>query len=234
MGILVNSKTLKGYLFEVIVIFIGITISFLFEEWREGVSDRKEALEYYDQILGNIKADSIQISAINKRSEWSKPRLEFLVDAYKQKPDEKFEMFSCAMYAFKEKQNMLITIESIQKSGKLGLIKNKDIINLYNELEVIEKRLNDLIDVESQIWNKYTDYKLERYPDLTLLCSKFMGKETGIKLNESQAIQFLADSRIISYINSMYSIGNGIQTECESALQTLDLLAQTIEEEMNG
>ncbi len=35
-------RTLRKYLFEVIVIFLGITLSFMFDEWRSAPNSEQE------------------------------------------------------------------------------------------------------------------------------------------------------------------------------------------------
>lgn len=52
--------TLRKYLGEVVAIFIGISISFWFEEWREDRKDR----EMEQKILQNLKANLMQDSMI--------------------------------------------------------------------------------------------------------------------------------------------------------------------------
>jgi uncharacterized protein YjiS (DUF1127 family) len=50
------SKQLLTYLVEVIIIFLGITISFLFEQWREEKQQQKELVELSESLLTDINA----------------------------------------------------------------------------------------------------------------------------------------------------------------------------------
>jgi hypothetical protein len=47
-------QTLLRYLAEVVIIFLGITISFLFEQWREGNRRTKEVIELSRSLLDDI------------------------------------------------------------------------------------------------------------------------------------------------------------------------------------
>lgn len=49
-------KLLLTYLVEVIIIFLGITISFLFEQWREEQRQKKELIELSESLLTDIDA----------------------------------------------------------------------------------------------------------------------------------------------------------------------------------
>lgn len=49
-------KLLLTYLVEVVIIFLGITISFLFEQWREEQRREKEMIELSESLLTDIDA----------------------------------------------------------------------------------------------------------------------------------------------------------------------------------
>jgi hypothetical protein len=45
----------KKYLFEVVAIITAITLSFLFDEWRDGRRDRRDNRELLTTISDNLK-----------------------------------------------------------------------------------------------------------------------------------------------------------------------------------
>jgi len=49
-------QLLLRYLAEVIIIFLGITISFVFEQWREEQRKQKEVIELSESLLADINA----------------------------------------------------------------------------------------------------------------------------------------------------------------------------------
>jgi len=54
------------YLFEIIAIFIGITGSFLLDEWREDNQNRDETVEVLKLIKSDLQQDTLQISELLK------------------------------------------------------------------------------------------------------------------------------------------------------------------------
>ncbi len=59
------SRNLGRYFAEIVIIFIGITISFLFDEWREEKSNQQKESEFIESLLGDLryKKDEIQTEA---------------------------------------------------------------------------------------------------------------------------------------------------------------------------
>lgn len=54
-------QLLFRYLAEVIIIFLGITISFLFEQWREEQRQQKELIELSESLLTDIDALKVKL-----------------------------------------------------------------------------------------------------------------------------------------------------------------------------
>ncbi|HLP92822.1 MAG TPA: hypothetical protein VK168_02255 [Saprospiraceae bacterium] len=61
------SDTLRKYLGEVVAIFIGISISFWFDEWREDRKDREMEQKILKNMMANLKQDSmiLEMTTIN-------------------------------------------------------------------------------------------------------------------------------------------------------------------------
>ncbi|MBN8680897.1 MAG: hypothetical protein J0M29_21915 [Chitinophagales bacterium] len=61
------SDTLKKYLGEVVAIFIGISISFWFDEWREDRKDREMEQKILKNMKSNLRQDSmiLEMTTIN-------------------------------------------------------------------------------------------------------------------------------------------------------------------------
>lgn len=54
-------KILGRYLTEIVVIFIGITISFMFDEWREGRNNRQKEKEFVRSLITDLKEKKNEI-----------------------------------------------------------------------------------------------------------------------------------------------------------------------------
>jgi hypothetical protein len=52
------------YLFEIIVIFVGISISFWFDEWRENRKDREMERKHLIDVKNNLIQDTLILSRI--------------------------------------------------------------------------------------------------------------------------------------------------------------------------
>lgn len=59
-------KLLLRYLVEILIIFLGITISFLFEQWREERRQKKELIELSESLLTDV--DDLKAKLLNDLS----------------------------------------------------------------------------------------------------------------------------------------------------------------------
>lgn len=55
-------RIIGRYLTEVIVIFIGITISFLFEQWREAKNNRDKEREFVESLITDLRAKKNELT----------------------------------------------------------------------------------------------------------------------------------------------------------------------------
>jgi hypothetical protein len=60
---------LKKYVSEVLIIFIGISISFLFDEWRDGRKDRETAQKHLTFLRTNLVRDTSMLTNMKELSE---------------------------------------------------------------------------------------------------------------------------------------------------------------------
>jgi len=58
-------KLLLRYVAEIVVIFLGITISFLFDQWREEQRHKEETQEFIQSLLTDLKAKQAEIISDN-------------------------------------------------------------------------------------------------------------------------------------------------------------------------
>ncbi|HEY3429142.1 MAG TPA: hypothetical protein VGK39_00610 [Cyclobacteriaceae bacterium] len=56
-----NLRILFRYLTEVLIIFIGITISFAFEQWREDQREKKALIELTESLLNDLKTSQEEL-----------------------------------------------------------------------------------------------------------------------------------------------------------------------------
>lgn len=64
-------QTILRYLAEIIIIFLGITISFLFDQWREEIKKKNDLIELSKSLLTDIDALKIKFKDdIDGSSAW--------------------------------------------------------------------------------------------------------------------------------------------------------------------
>lgn len=72
-GLMTGSKTqlLIRYVAEIVIIFLGITFSFLFDQWREETKKKKELIELSKSLLTDIEALKVKLKAdLAGSSDW--------------------------------------------------------------------------------------------------------------------------------------------------------------------
>jgi hypothetical protein len=158
------------YIFEFIVIFVGITASFLVDEWRTTINTRQKKTEYTREFLSDVamfqkKLDSIKSSLLIERRFIS----HVLENTY---TADSLAVYSTFPHYFKPKGSLnSATFQSIVSSGDLELIENKQI---FVKLDIVDEHHKLLIDAINRsesayvqkllpIINKYgamTEYRL--------------------------------------------------------------------------
>lgn len=154
---------LATFFFEVIVIFVGITISFYFDEWREEKSRNTLENEYLNRLAIDIDKDILFCEYAIKNSEEFIENYEIALDALS---GNKFadSIFSYLMVSQISELNNFTFVE-MQNNGVFYSIKNTEIkskiLNYYklsNEfLKILEivKKLN--LDLKEEL-NPYIKY----------------------------------------------------------------------------
>ena len=57
---------LVKYVFEIVVIFLGISISFWFDKWRSNINDRAMERKHLIDLKNNLKQDTLMLSQVIK------------------------------------------------------------------------------------------------------------------------------------------------------------------------
>ena len=72
-----NLKSSLKYVYEVIAIVVGITISFMVDEWREESQNRKETLTLLSSIKEDLTMDTITIQKAIDQFKWARKNYYF-------------------------------------------------------------------------------------------------------------------------------------------------------------
>ncbi len=116
---------LKKYILEVVIIFIGISMSFLFDEWRENRKDEETARKNLIFLKSNLVQDTIVLTGmidIGKKSVHSINKLIYFKQDSEISDSLNAHIDKAAGYLdFKPNQ---MAYEEIKQTGNTSLIKN--------------------------------------------------------------------------------------------------------------
>jgi len=140
-----------GHLIELIVVFIGITLAFMLNNWRESYSDRLMAEKYINSFRNDIAYDHTQLDTIIISNENKLQRINDFINSLKNKKAtlEGAEQMLGDMAEINPFYPKISTYESIKNSGNLNILTDYDIreklIEYYQSLE--EKKLVEEINM---------------------------------------------------------------------------------------
>ena len=123
---------LEKYVSEILVIFIGISMSFFFDEWRQNRSDEATAKKHLAFLRTNLVQDTLQLTAMINHGHKTVRSIHKLV--YFKKDSEitdsiSFHIDNAAGYlTFKPNQ---MAYEEIRQTAHTDLIKNDSLKTLF-------------------------------------------------------------------------------------------------------
>src|SRR5688572_14856890 len=132
---------LGKYLFEVSVIFIGITLSFLFEEWR---NNREKAQVAQDHLIG-IKEEALLINKIvSIYDSMVKAEIVIMDSLIKAKELTNSEAFELLKLSTSNQDFSLIyklrELPTLKATGEISLI-NRDIVTMLELIQVAADKI---------------------------------------------------------------------------------------------
>ncbi len=142
------------FIVELIIIVLGITISFLVNEWREQRQKEKLYLDYLASLDNDLKTDSAQIvsdlRSYNEIQDYAVLLLTFDVSQNKPSPEliEAIEQVVSTVEFLPNKN----TFEVLQSTGSFMLFKDKELAKLivqlyqfeYPFIRMAERRYHDI------------------------------------------------------------------------------------------
>lgn len=226
-------KVLSKYIFEVIVIFIGITMSFIFEEWRVSRSDNQKEKEYYSLLLSDLESDSIDLEDIFDGIKFEQPRLDSILKKSKYDNHEQFSYDMCAAFALIQTQNLIKSFESIKQSGDLKLLKLKGLLNKCNLILAEQAALNHRIKGKEETWRDYNGYLSRTYPDMALFCAHYQSRINKGKITARDVDKFMNDPQIMIYYNKLLWASRSVNSIASGIKKELNELETMLKKEIN-
>lgn len=152
-----NQKTSTGWLklsLELIVVFVGVSAGFLFDNFREDRSDRILEEKYLESFYNNVASDSAEIHSMIQSGQNNIDISRRAVDSMEAgtlSNDSALRVFS-VMATYNNLNLEDATYESVVSSGNLGLIRDFEIIEKivyyyrsHEDMSYVEGVYNDYI-----------------------------------------------------------------------------------------
>ncbi len=128
------------YIFEILVIIIGVTLSFIVNEWREAERQKKAEIVALEEILRDLRADSLAMNSELKQIMNFDTVFQVLLrpdlDIMQKKDSLEVGLAYFGSYStFMPKQ---IGYRQLEQTGQLKIISNKTILNKLIELYTVD------------------------------------------------------------------------------------------------
>ena len=174
-----NFKEKGGYLLvQSLIIIIGISITFSFNNWKTEIDNRKKEKIYLSKIINDLDTD---LESLNSLLKFRKSQIEFISKYFQYKQqgkgfdNEELIDGMYQLYSVRKFSHNQINYEILISTGQLNLIRDDEIIN--NMAQLMWGNYYGSIEINNQdifnFRNKYVlPYIYENYSFFDLLISK--------------------------------------------------------------
>ncbi|GEM_PF-3885991 len=232
-----NNNKLINYFFEIIVIIIGITLSFLVNEWRESSKIRSEEIIALETILENLKTDSVNVQREISTLTTSDSLYDyFLRHVFDKNPmlDSLGKAFQ-AIFSYSKFTPKSIGYQQLKETGKLNIISNKDLLKNLIELHTtFSELISEQNFIDRTFTIKYLSNNLLNDFDLMAISGNYSSKLSE-KRKEKIFLSGIRNRKFINLVLFTKNIKSGEKSsyvkysnkvkelikEVESELQTL-------------
>lgn len=133
---------------EILLVVIGILLALQINVWNQNRIDRNNEQDYLQQLLTELKVDSLVLHQQQIRFENNLPIIASFLEALNESDNQKsfnqaFRTYLNKVWGATYFNSNNATFEEMKSSAKLGIIADKDlrnrIVTLYNNLRLTEK-----------------------------------------------------------------------------------------------
>ncbi|NNC37934.1 MAG: hypothetical protein EX271_06750 [Acidimicrobiales bacterium] len=159
------------------IVVAGILIAFQVTNWNEERAERRAEFGYLDTLEQDTNESLIEIAEITAKAEIQEKARETLYEysigtRSKLDPDKAVELIEAALWSFPSVEIRQTTFETLQGSGRLGILANEDLVTALQEMAALVE--------ETETEKQHELYALERFGDPLLYdhveLAKIMGK----------------------------------------------------------
>jgi hypothetical protein len=163
-----KKKKFKEYFLEFIMIFLAVTLGFIAENLREGISDRSKEKEYIESLVEDLKTDTAlankTIQAVTSQM-YGLDTLEMFLTPDVNKNDS--AVYICyRQHWFLHNQNIMNfsnrTINQLVSSGNMRLLKKLSVSNRITDYYAVIKD----VDAQKAFYTEYFHKCLDIYQEI--------------------------------------------------------------------
>jgi hypothetical protein len=227
-------KYLK-YLIELIVIVVGITLSFMVDEWREERQKREDVERSLHLMLSNLESDSIQLKLLYDFTVRQEVRLKYLLTNNKPIHDSLLlDMFDAS---WSIRSQITIQNSGIENLNNIQGVKFQT-KNFQEQLDIYYDNaslFNELID-----WHltnrRIDDYKwrlLKKYKELVIIKYQDPNNEAQIQLENNESLKsdlrdYFNDQQLLNLLADKFMMVNGVMSVVEGEMEENEILKKAI------
>ena len=145
-----SGKYLKYAIGEIILVVIGILIALSINNWNETQKQNREEISILKNLHKNLKQAKLQSTSFIEIEEKLRESLIMVLGINANKKQEynvslTDSAFKDLMWSFESRVPVINTYSDIKSTGKLSVIKNREIRESFNGLELAINELNNLV-----------------------------------------------------------------------------------------
>ena len=200
-------RYLPMYAGELIIIFLGITLSWKFEEWRQNKQERQLEALHLINLSSNLDTDSLTIIRELADMKESLRRLNALEQAIQSGHTDSLGHYIRSMIIVAEFHPNDSEFEVIKSTGEIGLILDdtlrRDIMTLY---EVVYGQIAFRAELNHQmVISNNWKYAVDHF-DLSKVIRSGHESEMKLKLTSAEDIQVLKNNIDLTLLTTMVTI----------------------------
>ncbi len=125
-------SVLKKYVSEILIIFIGISISFWFDEWRDNKKDDETIKKHLIGLKNNLIQDTLSLSGSAHFAEnWAKGINKLAYFQQNKEILDSLDLFIDMASSYSAFKSNMMTYEEIKQNAHTNLIKNDSLKKLF-------------------------------------------------------------------------------------------------------
>ena len=217
-------KSYLKYVVELIVIVVGITLSFMVDEWREERKNRDKEIKAMKEILSGLKSDLIEIDNGYEKASLSLNSAEIILDCIN---DQCIFTDSIGKHI----SNMSFFLYSLPNNAPYENLKNEGLTIISNDslrnkiiyyYEIEQKAWSSIVNLRADIWINMMDLEQENFSKLNW----------GDISQPVDAKSIMTDSRFHYYTNQCFMYRRADVSQYSKLRNVVKLLYRSVEDEL--